>query len=99
MKSITLRVKPNHSCGELTGSYRGEVSGRTIRPIETAGLTVPKRRYRVRFTADLQGPLTLMGGDFLRTSEGFQYHVCFLHHTGWPVGQHVKRQILPWSSR
>ena len=98
MKSITLRVTHREVRGErrLYATYRGQSGCRTTDFLRYAGQPVPEGRYRVRYTVDSKGPLSMRGGDYVANEEGAGYAACFLVWLRVPSYTRLSRKVLPW---
>ena len=99
MKSITLRVTQRKVRGEgdLYSTYRGESGYRTTNFLQRAGQHVPEGRYRVRYTVDPKGSLSLHDVDFVWNAEQRAgYVACFLTRLRVPPGTPLSRKVLPW---
>mgnify|MGYP001559268965 CR=1 FL=1 len=99
MKSITLRVTRRKFRGDrrLHAAYRGKSAYRTAEFLRSAGQQVPEGRYRVRYTVDPEGPLYLLGDDYVTNGmQGAGYVACFLAWLRVPSRTRLSRKVLPW---
>ena len=99
MKSITLRVTHGEVHGErrLYAAYRGQSDYRVADYVERAGQHVPEGRYRVRYTVDPKGPLSLLYCEYVENVEQRTgYVACFLTWLKVPTHTRLSRKVLPW---
>lgn len=94
MKSITLHIRVEGD--QLTGTWRGRQDYRSAAFIRFAGQHVPDIDYRVRYSLDPAGRLSLGLCGFVENKAGIGFVVCFLERLkGWKRGARVRREVLP----